>query len=90
MVAENLDIILTGTRLKFLSGSGNFPTPEEEINFTKDEIFIKSERHFKSLSVRVAYFYKQQIIFREEKIVLSQLTSKGNLIELYLKKKRGL
>lgn len=87
MVGENLDIILTGTMLKSLSGSGNFPTPEEKINFTKDEIFIKSERHFKSLSVRVAYFYKQQIIFREEKIVLSQLAAKGDLIELYIDKK---
>ena len=89
IVAENLDIVLTGTRLKFLSGSGNFPTSEEKINFTKDEIFIKSERHFKSLSVRIAYFYKQKIIFGEEKIEISQLTSKGNLINIYLEKIGG-
>jgi len=88
MVAENLDIILTKTRLKFLSGSGDFPAPEEKINFTKkDEIIIESERHFSSLSLRVAYFYKQQIIFGEEKIEISQLTSKGNLIKIFLEKR---
>jgi len=89
MIAENLDIILKGTRLKFLSGSGNFPTPEEKINFTKDNIFIISERHFNSLPLRVAYFYKQQIILGEEIIEISQLTSKGNLINIYLEKIGG-
>ena len=87
MIAENLDIILIETKLSSLFGSGIFPTPEEKINFTKDEIFIKSNRHFKSLPVRVAYFYEQQIIFRGEKIVLSQLAAKGELVRIYIKER---
>jgi len=86
MVGENLDIILTETRLKSLAAFGNVSVPDEKIILTEEDIYIKSKRHFKSITIRVAYFYSQQIILHGEKIELSRFAAEGNPIEIKIER----
>jgi hypothetical protein len=82
VIDKNLDIVLTETKLKSLSVLGYILAPGEKLILTKENVIIKSKRSFKSLSLRVAYFYKQKIIFPDDEIELQQLAEQGDPIEI--------
>lgn len=84
-IAEDFNIILTETKLQSLTGSGQILFPGEKVIFEKDGILIKSERRFKSITLRISYFYKQQLIFSGERIELQQFSQEGESIELIIK-----
>lgn len=82
VINENLDIVLTETKLRSLSVLGQILAQGEKLILTKDDVVIKSQRLFKRLSLRVAYFYKQKIIFPEDEIELQELAEQGDPVEM--------
>jgi hypothetical protein len=85
-ISRDLNIVLIESKVKSLAASGPFPAPNEAIYLTKEYAFIKTKRCFKSLALRVAYYYKQQIIFPGEVIELNQIATPGDAIEIKIKR----
>jgi hypothetical protein len=82
VISENFDLVLTETKIKSLAVLGPILAKGEKIVETKDAFYIKTQRHFKHLSLRVAYFYKQTLAFSDTLIELQQIASGGDPIEL--------
>ena len=85
VISEDLVIVLIESKVRSLAASGPFPAPEEEIYLTEEYAFIKTNRYFKSLVLRVAYYYQQQIRFPKETIELNQIAAPGDPIEIRIK-----
>ena len=85
VISEDLNIVLIESKVRSLAASGPFPAPEEEIYLTEEHAFIKSNRSFKSLVLRVAYYYQQQIRFPKEAIELNQIAAPGDPVEISIK-----
>jgi hypothetical protein len=83
-INENMDIILTETKLRSLSASGDILAQDERLILTRQYAIIKSQRLLKRISLRVAYFYKQKIIFQGEEIELQELAEPGASVEISL------
>ena len=86
VVGDNLDIVLTETRLKSLAAFGNVAVPHEQAILKEKYICIKSKRHFNSITIRVAYYYRQQIILHGDKIELSRFAEAGNPLEIKIER----
>jgi hypothetical protein len=82
VISENFDLVLTETKIKSLAVLGPILAKGEKIVETKDTFYIQTQRHFKHLSLRVAYFYKQTLAFSDTLIELQQIASGGDPIEL--------
>ena len=85
-ISRDLNIVLIESKVKSLAASGPFPAPNEDIYLTKEYAFIKTKRRFKRVALRVAYYYKQQIIFPGEVIELNQIATPGDAIEIKIKR----
>ena len=84
IISEDLNIVLIESKVRSLAASGPFPAPEEDIYLTEEYAFIKTNRPFQSLVLRVAYYYKQQIRFPKEVIELNELAAPGDPIEIII------
>ena len=85
VISEDLNIVLIESKVRSLAASGPFPAPEEEIYLTEEHAFIKSNRYFKRLVLRVAYYYQQKIRFPNEAIELNKIAAPGDPVEISIK-----